>query len=93
MKRRFRKKHISHFVENCDIWFNPQTGKKIVIPKSGKVWNLFLRACNKGEYKNIAVAVLEAYAEYFSEIQDDKESEDYKNFVENGNNILKIYKN
>ena len=93
MKRRFRKKHISHFIDNCDVWFNPQTEKKIVIPKSGKVWNLFLRACNKGGYKNIAVAVLETYAEYFSEIENDKLSEEYKSFVENGNRILKIYNN
>ena len=93
MKRRFRKKHISHFIENCDVWFNPQTEKKIIIPKSGKVWNLFLRACNKGEYKNIAVAVLEIYEKYFSEIENDKLSEEYKSFVENGNRILKIYKN
>ncbi|MBO5004705.1 MAG: hypothetical protein J6D03_05585 [Clostridia bacterium] len=90
MKLRIRNKQINNFfTEYCDVWVNPNTGDRILIPCSGRRWNLFLRACNCKQYKKLAYNVIKAYFEFFSEF--DTDSKDFNDFKEHSEKILKIY--
>ena len=91
MKKRQRIKIIKNYINNCDLWVNPITSAKIYIPKSGKTWNLFIRACNKKPYNKIFVNVIKTYYDYFCDIEKDKESEDFKNFERNTKRLINTF--
>ena len=91
MKKRQRIKIIKNYINNCDLWVNPITSAKICIPKSGKTWNLFIRACNKKPYNKIFVNVIKTYYDYFCDIEKDKESEDFKNFERNTKRLINTF--
>ena len=91
MKKRQRIKIIKNYINNCDLWVNPITSAKICIPKSGKTWNLFIRACNKKPYNKIFVNVIKTYYDYFCDIEKDKESEDFKKFERNTKRLINTF--
>ena len=91
MKKRQRIKIIKNYINNCDLWVNPETSAKIYIPKSGKTWSLFIRACNKKSYNKIFVNVIKAYYDYFCDIEKDKESDDFKNFERNTKRLINTF--
>ena len=91
MKKRQRIKIIKNYINNCDLWINPETSTTIYIPKSGKTWSLFIRACNKKPYNKILVNVIKAYYNYFCDIEKDKESEDFKNFERNTKRLINTF--
>ena len=91
MKKRQRIKIIKNYINNCDLWVNPITSAKICIPKSGKTWNLFIRACNKNPYNKILVNVIKTYYDYFCDIEKNKESEYFKSFERHTKRLINSF--
>ena len=91
MKKRQRIKIIKNYISNCDLWVNPETSAKIYIPKSGKTWNLFIRACNKKPYNKGFVNIIKAYYNYFCDIEKNKESEYFKSFERHTKKLIDAF--
>ena len=91
MKKRQRIKLIKNYINNCDLWVNPITSAIICIPKSGKKWNLFIRACNKKPYNKIFVNVIKTYYDYFCDIEKNKESEYFKSFERHTKRLINSF--
>ena len=44
MKKRLAKKAFS--LGYYDVWVNPKTEKRMLVPRNGRCWNIIQRACS-----------------------------------------------
>ena len=44
MKKRLAKKALSMGYYN--VWFHPETGRRMLVPRNARCWGIILRACS-----------------------------------------------